>query len=277
MRLPQELLGRFFSHRGGRRGNKRRRPRQVVLSCDSLEGRVTPAHIAVAHHALAVHVHHEVHHAHSSDTAASTATASTSTATAATAGSSSSSGTTTSDNDSSSSSSSTGSSSSTLSAAQATLRSDVITIEEASGTTVAQLAAIASAFETLKADGLSPSSQSALQSFENSLVTDYASGTTLTGNSTLLSQFEALYTSSPTTQETTDLTTAYNALAAAVTSSNITSADITTINNDWSAVLSAEGSSSTATYPYFELVSGQTLNVGFGSPGNFGPNGGGGC
>ena len=100
-------------------------------------------------------------------------------------------------------------------------------------------------------------------------MTDYASGTTLTGNATLLSQFEALYTSSPTTQETTDLTTAYNALAAAVTSSNITSADITTINTDWSAVLAAEGSTSTATFPYFQLVTGQ---AGHGP----GPGGGGG-
>jgi hypothetical protein len=137
-------------------------------------------------------------------------------------------------------------------------------IEQSSGTTVAELAAIRSAFDTLNSDGLTPSSQSALDSFENSLVTAYASGTTLAGDSTLLSQFEALYTSSPTTQETTDLTTAYNALAAAVTSSNITSADITTINSDWSAVQSAEGSSSTATYPYFNLVVGQDD---FGGPG----------
>ncbi len=100
--------------------------------------------------------------------------------------------------------------------------------------------------------------------FENSLVTAFASGTSLAGDSTLLSQFEALYTSSPTTQETTDLTTAYNALAAAVTSSNITSADITTINTDWAAVQSAEGSSSTATYPYFNLIVGQQD---FGGPG----------
>jgi hypothetical protein len=156
------------------------------------------------------------------------------------------------------------------------LRSDVITIEQSSGTSVSQLAAIASAFEALKTDGLTPSSKSALQSFENSLVTDLASGTTLTGNSTLLSQFEALYTSSPTAQETTDLTTAYNALAAAVTSSNITAADITTINNDWSALLSAQGSTSTDTYPYFELVTGQTLDVGFGSNDGFG-GGGDGC
>ena len=103
-------------------------------------------------------------------------------------------------------------------------------------------------------------------------MTDYASGTTLTGDATLLSQFEALYTSSPTTQETTDLTTAYDALAAAVTSSNITSADITTIDTDWAAVLAAEGSTSTATYPYFTLVTGQPG----GGPGGMGP-GGGGC
>jgi hypothetical protein len=94
----------------------------------------------------------------------------------------------------------------------------------------------------------------------------------LTGNATLLSQFEALYTSSPTTQETTDLTTAYNALAAAVTSSNITSADITLINTDWSAVLAAQGSTSTATFPYFQLVTGQALR----GPGP-GGDGGGGC
>ena len=147
-----------------------------------------------------------------------------------------------------------------------------MTIEQGSSTTVGELAAIRSAFDTLASDGLTPSSQSALQSFENSLVTSFASGTTLTGNSTLLSQFEALYTSSPTTQETTDLTTAYNALAAAVTSSNITSADITAINTDWAAVQSAEGSSSTATYPYFNLVAGQQD---FGGPGV--PLGGGGC
>ena len=86
---------------------------------------------------------------------------------------------------------------------------------------------------------------------------DFASGTAVTGNATLLSQFEALYTSTPTTQQTTDLTAAYNALAAAVTSSNITSANITTINTDYAAVLAAEGSTSTATYPYFSLVTGR--------------------
>jgi hypothetical protein len=144
-----------------------------------------------------------------------------------------------------------------LTSALQTLRNQVQTIELASGTTVGELTAIRAAFQTLASDGLSPSSQSALQSFENSLVTAFAKGTTLTGNQTLLNQFEALYTSSPTTQQKTDLTAAYNALAAAVSSSNITSADITAINTDWSAVLTAEGSTSTATYPYFNLVTGQ--------------------
>jgi hypothetical protein len=88
-------------------------------------------------------------------------------------------------------------------------------------------------------------------------VTANAAGTTLTGDATLLSQFEAIYTSSPTTQQTTDLTAAYNALAAAVMSSNITSSDITTINADWAAVLAARGSTSSVTYPYFTLVTGQ--------------------
>ena len=100
--------------------------------------------------------------------------------------------------------------------------SDIQTIELASGTTIGELTAIHAAFQTLSSDGLQPSSSSALSSFEDSLVKSFANGTTLTGNATLLSQFEALYTSSPTTQQTTDLTTAYNALAAAITSSNIT-------------------------------------------------------
>jgi trimeric autotransporter adhesin len=279
--LESLILGRC-----GIRAIKRRRPRQVVLSCDRLEGRVTPAHIGVAHHAVA-HLHQAALHAHAAETAATTA-ASAATTAATSAVSAASNTTTDSSSSSCSSSSSSGStSSSALSSAQATLRSDVQTIELSSDTTVGQLAAIAAAFETLKTDGLSPSSQSALKSFENNLVTAYASGTTgsspivdvaadatsttLTGNSTLLSEFEAIYTSSPTTQQTTDLTTAYNALAAAVTSSNITSADITTINTDWAAVLAAEGSTSTATFPYFELVTGRS-----GGPG-FGPEGAGGC
>lgn len=156
------------------------------------------------------------------------------------------------------------------------MHSDILSIEAQSDVTVSQLAAIASAFQTLKNDGLTPSSESALKSFENSLVTDYASGETLTGNSTLLAQFEALYTSSPTAQETTDLTTAYDALASAVTSSNITSADITTINSDYSALLSAEGSTSTDTFPYFDLVTGQAIYQNYG-PESGGFGGGGGC
>jgi hypothetical protein len=166
--------------------------------------------------------------------------------------------------------SSNSSSNAALSTALQTLHNDVQTIELGSSTTIGELAAVRAAFNTLSSDGLSPTSESALKSFENSLVTAYASGTTLKGDATLLSQFESLYTSAPTTQETTDLTAAYNALAAAVTSSNITSANITTINTDWAAVLAAEGSSSTATYPYFDLVTGQT-SIGHG---RFGDDGG---
>jgi hypothetical protein len=77
-----------------------------------------------------------------------------------------------------------------------------------------------------------------------------------------MEKFEALYTGAPTAQQTTDLTTAYNALAAAVTSANITSADITTINTDWAAVLAANGSTSSATYPYFTLVTGRAADSG---------------
>jgi hypothetical protein len=108
-----------------------------------------------------------------------------------------------------------------------------------------------------------PTSRSALRSFEDSLVTANASSTTLAGNSTLLRQFEALYTTSPTTQQTADLTTAYNALAAAVKSAGITSQDITTINTDFAAVLAAANqSSSTATFPYFSLVAGHEGDFG---------------
>jgi hypothetical protein len=156
------------------------------------------------------------------------------------------------------------SSNTALSSALTTLRGDIQKIELASNTTVGQLTAIRAAFETLESDGLSPSSFSALRTFENSLVTANASGTTLAGNSTLLSQFEALYTSSPTAQQTTDLTTAYNALAAAVTSAGITSANITTINTDWAAVLAARNSTSTATFPYFSLVTGAGAGIGRG-------------
>lgn len=242
-KLQALILGLGRAHSG-----KTRRPRQVALACESLEDRVTPAHMGIAQNALA-HLQAAAHHAHATGTLSTTSAAgSTGTTTAATQS------TTVS---SSSSAASSSSSSSALSTAEKTLKADIQTIELASGTTVGQLTAIAVALETLKTDGLSPSSESALKSFENTLVTDYASGTTLTGNATLLSQFEAIYTSSPTTQETTDLTTAYNALAAAVTSSNITSADITTINTDWAAVLAAEGSTSTATFPYFQLVTGQ--------------------
>ena len=42
-----------------------RRVRRVVLSCDGLEDRVTPAHVGLAHHAVA-HLHAAVHTARAS-------------------------------------------------------------------------------------------------------------------------------------------------------------------------------------------------------------------
>ena len=223
-----------------------------------------PVHFSAAHHAVAAAMAHHHHHADTSTTSAAAAVTSTVSTSSVVAGST----TTVAANDDTGSTGST--SSSTLSSALATLRNEVQTIELSSNTTIGELTAIRVAMQTLSSDGLSPSSESAPLSFENSLVTANASGTTLTGNSTFLSEFEALYTSSPTTQETTDLTTAYNALAAAVTSAGVTSADITTIDADWAAVLAAEGSSSTATFPYFTLVTGQQALHG---PGD----GGGGC
>ncbi len=217
---------------------RRRRMRQLTPALDGLEDRVVLSHIAAA---AAVHHHHHAHHT----AAVETSTASTA-ATAVTA--------------STLTSTSSSSSSSTLQTARQTLQNDIQTIELASDTTIGELTAIHAAFQTLSSDGLSPSSNSALSSFENSLVESYASGTTLTGNATLLAEFEALYTTSTgslSTQETTDLTTAYNALAAAITSSNITSSDLSTIDTDYAAVLAAESSTSTATFPYFTLVTGQ--------------------
>jgi hypothetical protein len=204
----------------------------VSVSCDALEGRVTPAHFG----------HHAIVHA---SLAASLSSGSTS----STSGSSSSSSLNT-----------------ALTQALQTLRDAVQSIELASKTTVGELTAIRADFRALANDGLTLSSGSALSSFENSLVTAFATGGSSallnsdgTPNSTQFDAFEALYTSSPsslTTQQTTDLTAAYTALANAVISSNITSGDINTINTDWSAVLAARGSTSTTTYPYFSLVTG---------------------
>jgi hypothetical protein len=223
---------------------KRRRTRQLTPTLDGLEDRVVLSHIGAA----VVHHHHHAHHAAvvQTSTASTSSTASTA-ATSLTAD--------TSSGDSSSSSSSTA-----LQTARQTLQNDIQTIELASGTTIGELTAIHAAFQTLSSDGLAPSSKSALSSFENSLVESYANGTTLTNNATLLAQFEALYTTSSgslTTQQTTDLTTAYNSLAAAITSSGITASDLSTIDTDYAAVLAAESSTSTDTFPYFTLVTGQ--------------------
>lgn len=219
----RQLMSAFL---GDSRSPKRRRMRQAIPMLDGLEDRVVLSHLGSLAHIPASHV--------TSLQTAPTTTSSTSITREST----------------------TGTTSSTVSTALQTLRSDIQTIELASGTTIGELTAIRAALRTLASDGLQPSSSSALSSFENSLVESFANGTTLTGNATLLAQFEALYTTAPTTQQTTDLTTAYNALAAAVTSSNITSADLTTIDTDWAAVLAAEGSTSTATFPYFTLVTG---------------------
>jgi hypothetical protein len=247
------------------RAPRTRGPRRVELSCDSLEERVTPSHFGGAEHlAAAVHVHQQVAlHSHSSEkTSTLPTTAPVSTVSTllppSILGNTSSSSTvawahgghgrhTT---------------NSALQTALQTLKKDVQTIELASGTTVGELTAIRVAFQALSSDGLAPTSYSALQSFENSLVTTNATTPgSLTNNAALLKQFEALYTSSPTTQQTTDLTTAYNALSAAVTSAGVTHSDITTINTDWSAVLAASNSTSTATFPYFSLVAGQGVGV----------------
>lgn len=234
------------------RAPKSRGPRRVELSCYSLEERITPSDLgAVQHLAAVVHVHQQVaHHPIGTTSALPTKlpgsiqgilgkTPLPVTTPVLHGGRSHSTNT-------------------ALTTALQTLQKDVQTIELASGTTVGQLTAINVAFRTLSTDGLKPTSYSALQTFENSLVTTNATTPgSLTGNTTLLAQFEALYTSSPTTAQTTDLTTAYNALAAAVTSAGVTSADVTTINTDWAAVLSASNSTSTATFPYFSLVTGQ--------------------
>jgi hypothetical protein len=221
---------------------------------DGLEERIALSHIGAIHHH-----HHATHVASTSAAVASTSAAVASTSAAASSTSGTSDGTSSYTGTTTSSSSS----SSTLDTARQTLRSDIQTIELASGTTIGELTAIRAAFQTLSSDGVKPSSSSALSSFENSLVKSFANGTTLTGNATLLAQFESLYTSSPTAQQTTDLTTAYNALAAAVTSSNITSADLTTIDTDYAAVQSALGSTSTDTFPYFSLVTGRAGDVGY--------------
>src|SRR5262249_19413799 len=150
---PFALRDLFLGRRPARTASVRR-PRRVVLSCDTLEGRVTPSHGGGGLGTLAAGAQFGPHHGGSgSPTPTNTA----------------------------------------LTTALQTLHKDVQTIELASSTTVGELTAIKAAFQTLKTDGLTPTSRSALQSFEDSLVTTLAKGTTLTGNTTLLGQFGALY------------------------------------------------------------------------------------
>jgi hypothetical protein len=269
MPIRRKVLEDLIFGRSWVRAERVRRSRRANVACESLEGRVTPAHGGIAHHALArlhaaaQHAHHRASIGSSSATDATSTTTKSATSSSSDSGSSSGSAANQTDCASrNSDSGSEGSSNSVLTSALQTLRGDVQTIELASNTTIGQLTAIRVANRALANDGLSPSSAKALSSFEDSLVTSNASGTTLAGDSALLSQFEALYTGTPTAQQATDLTTAYNALAAAVTSANITSAGITTINTDWAAVQAARGSTSTATYPYFSLVTGRRAESG---------------
>ncbi len=294
------------SHRN-LRPRKPRASKRIDLSCDALEDRVTPSHFAAVHHLAVVHVHAaaNVHHVarHTTNTTtshttsktglpvtsaaattphsapATSATITTITSQPATASlpspPSTTSGTSTTTgtspgNQESEGGAEHGAANSALSTAIQTLQSDIQTIQLASGTTVGEQTALRVAYQKLASDGLYPSSHASLSSFENTLVTTNATTPgSLTGNTTLLTQFQTLYTPSTgtlSTQQTADVTAAYNALAAAVTSAGITASDVTTVNTDWSAVLAAAGSTSTATYPYFSLVTGQ----GIGDRGGFG-------
>ena len=172
------------------RAPKSRSPRRVELSCDPLEERVTPSHLldVVQHPAATAHVQQVTRHLSGATSSLSTpaprgslgnTTPPSPVAPTHWVGPSHSTNT-------------------ALKTAIQTLRKDVQTIELASGTTVGQLTAIRVAFQKLASDGLKPSSYSALQSFENSLVTANTSlptGTTLASDTTLLNQFMALYTS----------------------------------------------------------------------------------
>jgi len=160
-----------------------------------------------------------------------------------------------------------GTPSTAASAAIQALRTAVRAIEARSGVTVGDLTAITTAFGAVRADGLTPGSRAALTAFEDTLVRENAAGTLTADSATLLTQFEALDTATPTAQQTTDLTTAFNALVTAVAHSNITSADITTITTDYANVLAAEGSTSTATFPLSSLVTGRGGRGGFGGGG----------
>jgi hypothetical protein len=114
------------------RVNRRKCAQNVILSCDSLEGRVTPAHLGIAHHAIAAHVH--AHHSHTTSTATTTSTAAALSASLAASTSTDTSGSAT-----DSTSGTTDTSSTALSAALQTLHNDVQAIQLASNTTVGQL------------------------------------------------------------------------------------------------------------------------------------------
>ncbi len=259
---------------GGHAG-RRRHNRKVVLLCDSLEGRVTPAHFSFRHHlATVVAAHH--HGAHPDHHGATTSTTTSTTSTGSTSGNTGLSSFTTTSSPTTAPTTHrppspsgesdgwggqhTGPSTAVTTALQ-TLNGDVQTVTQSSGATVGEMATLQADLNALYAAGVRPTSFSALQSFENSLVTTLATNptTNLSTDTTLSTQFASLFTGTGTggTTPPTVVTNVYNDLANIVTSAGITSAQITTISNDWSALLAAEGSTSTATYPYFTLATGQ--------------------
>jgi hypothetical protein len=247
----------------------RRRPPHVSLACEDLEERIAPAHLAFGHHGFS-HLRSTAVHARNLNTSSSGSAAASSSTASSFASATTATGTT--------SSTTTTDTASAMRTALQALNVQIQSIQLASGTTVGQLTAIRMSFNTLEQDGLRPTSRSALASFENSLVTTYASGTAVIDNASLLSQFQELFTSSPTTQETTDLAGAYNALAQAVTSANISSESLSKIDSAWTDLLAAQGSTSTATFPYFSLVAGHSGRGGFGGVGfgsGFAPGAGG--
>ncbi len=276
---------------GGHIG-RRRRDRKVVLMCDSLEGRVTPAHFSFRHHfATVVAAHH--HGAHNAHHGASTSTTTSTTNTGGTSGNTGISSPTATSLPTTSSTSPglpspsgdsegwggqhPGPSAAVITALQ-TLNGDVQTVTQSSGATVGELATLQADLNALYAAGVRPTSYAALQSFENTLVTTLATNptTNLGTDTTLSTQFASLFSGTGTggTSPPTVVTNVYNDLANIVTSAGITSTQITTIRNDWAALLAAEGSSSTATYPYFNLATGQgglgEMPGGFSSFGGFG-------
>jgi hypothetical protein len=251
MKRQISLLRGFLFGRSRTENERARRAQRATLLCETLEGRVAPAHFHGVHHALiAIYGQQTGGRSESHSTTAQGMIASSAVGASAPSATSRADRTRRTQYPSQRL---------TLASALKALMNEIQIIKLGSTTTIGQLTAIEIAMRTLSAGGLSPSSTAVLESFEDRLVTASASGTILENNLGLLRQFEALYTSSPTTQETADLTVAYNALIAAVMSAGITAADISTINAGWSAVQAAQGNPSTTAFPFFTLVTGRSF------------------